>query len=228
MGLTLHYTLESDVRTLAQARQLMLALRETALTMNMLYVGPVRAYPKPGLTPTGRRRVVPKEYRIGCTRFVQRGSRWLDVEPLAVAFFNVLPADGSESALFGLAKYPRTVRCEGRARRTGLVGWNWQNFCKTQYASNPKYGGVENFLHAHLSLVALLDRAVELGIRADVSDEGKYWEHRDRDRLAAEVGGWNRMIAAVGGKLKDAGAGEVEAEIFKFPNFEHLEAQGNE
>jgi hypothetical protein len=111
---------------------------------------------------------------------------------------------------------------------TKLRGWSYQGFCKTQYASNPQLGGVENFLHAHLSLVALLDHAAELGMRVKVTDEGKYWDDRNRERLAAEVDAWNKMIASFGGQLKDAHGGEVIAPIFQFPNFEHLEAKGSE
>ena len=108
--------------------------------------------------------------------------------------------------------------------RTGLGDWSWGSFCKTQYASNPAYGGVENFLRCHLAVVKLLDHAAHLGILKEVKDEGDFWQKRDIMALAQEVGEWNTMIAGWAGRLKDAFGEAVESEIAKFPNFEHLEA----
>ena len=115
---------------------------------------------------------------------------------------------------------------EPRRIRTGLSGWCWSSFCKTQYASNPDCGGVENFLRCHLSVVRLLDHAKSLGVLADVSDESDYWEHRDIKALVEEVGEWNTMIAGLAGQLRDLIGDNVQSEIAKFPNFEHLEADG--
>ena len=109
-----------------------------------------------------------------------------------------------------------------------MEGWRWGSFCKTQYASNPECGGVENFLRCHLLVVRMLDHAKELGILADVSDEGDYWSKRDLPALAKEVGEWNEMIAAGAGKLKDWFGAEVQTTITRFPNFERLEAQGRQ
>ena len=106
-------------------------------------------------------------------------------------------------------------------------GWLWTSFCKTQYASNPKLGGVENFLRCHLSLIRLLDHARELGMLKHVSDEGGYWEKRDVQALVQEVGEWNEAIAGFAGQLKDQLTGQgMEAAITRFSDFEHLEAKG--
>jgi len=113
-----------------------------------------------------------------------------------------------------------------RRVRTGLTGWCWSSFCKTQYASNPECGGVQNFLRCHLSVIALLDFAKSLGLVEHVSDEGNYWEARDAEALAKEVGSWNEMIAGFAGQLKDALGAGVVSEIANFPNFEPLEARG--
>jgi hypothetical protein len=111
--------------------------------------------------------------------------------------------------------------------RTGLSGWSWNSFCKTQYASNRDCGGVENFLRCHLAVIKILDHAKSLGILDDVSDEGDFWQDRDVRALAQQVGQWNEMIAAFAGELKDMlGSDQVDAEITKFPKFEHLEAAG--
>ena len=51
-------------------------------------------------------------------------------------------------------------------------------------------------------------------------------EHRDRDRLSAEIDRWNGVVAAVVGGIGDALGTRGEAPIREFPNFEHLEADG--
>jgi hypothetical protein len=160
----------------------------------------------------------------------------IDVSPTRLIAFTVMPAEGSEPANFGLCCYPATVQDhEGRKLRTHLSGWSWRSFCKTQYASNPELGGVENFLKCHLLLIRLLDHANELGLLGEVSDESNYWENRDAEALAKTVGEWNTMIAGFVGRMKDQLGGrldggpvgrEVQSEITKFPDFEHLEAKG--
>ena len=63
-----------------------------------------------------------------------------------------------------------------------MAGWRWGSFCKTQYASNPACGGVENFLRCHLVVVRLLDFLRATGLVAvEAHDEGGYWEHRGYD-----------------------------------------------
>ena len=89
-----------------------------------------------------------------------------------------------------------------------------------------------NFLKCHLGLVALLDKAKEMGILGAVKDEGKYWDNRDVAALVKEVGMWNKMIAGFYGQLRDAveaGGGDpriLASEIAKFRDFERLEAEG--
>jgi hypothetical protein len=88
---------------------------------------------------------------------------------------------------------------------------------------------VPNFLRCHLTVIAMLDRAKQLGCLEEVSDEGGFWKRRDLPALVREIGSWNEMIAAFGGKLKDlvgSGSRELESAIAQFPNFEQLEAAG--
>jgi len=82
---------------------------------------------------------------------------------------------------------------------------------------------VENFIRCHLLVVAMLDKAKALGCLGDVNDEGKFWENRDVKALVNEVGSWNQMIAAFGGKLKDLLGDGVEMPIADYSNFEQLE-----
>lgn len=112
---------------------------------------------------------------------------------------------------------------------TGEVSWN--GFCKTQYASNPNFGGVENFLRAHLSIVEILDYMDSLGFQVEVDDEGDYWDNRDIEALVKEIDEWNAMIAGFVGALNDVAkdqGGECEAPITQFPDFEHLEAKSQD
>jgi hypothetical protein len=85
-----------------------------------------------------------------------------------------------------------------------------------------------NFLQCHLTVIAMLDRAKELGCLAKVSDESDFWEKRDLEALAREIGSWNQMMAAFAGCLKDMAGdrGEIQTPISLFPDFERLEAAG--
>jgi len=145
---------------------------------------------------------------------------------------------------------------ETRKVKTRLGGWRWGSFCKTQYASDPRCGGVANFLRCHISVVTLLDRIAKLPtIKVEFDDEGKYgpsnysddyqeaykagreptytWHEGQYDvqALAEEVGDWNEMIAAFVGGMSDAAKAsgmESVSPIQGFPNFEHLEFRGSQ
>jgi hypothetical protein len=146
------------------------------------------------------------------------------VVPTHVIAFSAWPGEGCEVANFGLALYPEAV--ENGALATGLSGWSWHSFCKTQYASNPDDGGIANFVRCHATVVRLLDRAKALGILEAVKDESHYWDNRDVKALVETVGKWNRHIAGFVGQYKDLIGGEFAAPITDYPNFEHLEAEG--
>lgn len=209
MGLTLHYELRSGVRTAAQALRLIERLREAACDLPFEEVGPITEWK----AESGEREDFPGGM-WHATQFVQRGESWSEIYPARLVAFRIEPAAGSESAEFGLARYPRRA------------GWSWKSFCKTQYASAPQHGGVANFVRCHVGLVKLLDVAAKLGVQVKVVDESEYWKNRDGEALVREISRWNELIAGVGGALKDAqGSGQVTGPIFEFPNFEHLEAR---
>jgi hypothetical protein len=97
----------------------------------------------------------------------------------------------------------------------------WGSFCKTQYANE---NGTSNFLRAHLSVCAILEKAGQLGFKVDVSDEGDFWTKRDVKALVETVGEWDAMIAGMFGVLKDAAPeGMVDSAIAGRPDFEQLE-----
>jgi len=143
----------------------------------------------------------------------------------AVAF-SAWPGEGCEVANFGLAIYPETTETETGRQATGLSGWSWESFCKTQYASNPDAGGVANFVRCHLAVIRLLDHAKAMGILEAVQDESHFWENRDVKGLVETVGQWNAQIAGQVGQLYDGLGSTISAPIAEYPNFEHLEAKG--
>jgi hypothetical protein len=211
-----------------EARRLVEALRQRALDLPFAGVGDLLEFR--GEACRVERHDDPAVRRImsggPAAVFPENGHPYY-VHPVHVIGFLIDPAFGCESAPVGLARYPAEAeRRDGGRLPERLDGWAWHSFCKTEYASDPSHGGIENFLRCHLSLVGLLDHAAKLGVLSRVNDEGGFFEHRDAGRLAAEVAELNRGIAAFAGRLKDILGDDFAAEITKYPNFERLEAEG--
>jgi len=151
---------------------------------------------------------------------------YIDVPPTRILAFETWPGEGCEAANFGLCQYPATIEHRGKRIRTKMDGWRWSSFCKTQYASDPACGGIENFLRCHLLVVALLDQAKAIGCLDSVGDESHFWNNRDVKALVPEIESWNGMIAAFAGQLKDRLGDGVESPITNYSNFEQLELAG--
>jgi hypothetical protein len=228
MGLTIHYELQSVSRTPAKARQLVEQLRQKALDLPFKEVDKIVEVSGDSADFDKLDRDDPNRWLlIQAGQYLVRDNRHYRITPAQVIAFSTLPGEGSEEANFGLALYPKAIEIDGKRVRTNLGNWSWSSFCKTQYASNPEVGGVENFLRSHLAVVKLLDAAAEIGVLKEVRDEGDYWEKRDIKALVAEVGDWNQMIAGWAGRLKDSFGDGLVSEIAKYPNFEHLEAKAD-
>jgi hypothetical protein len=140
---------------------------------------------------------------ISCARYVQPdpAQRWsyVAVPPLELHVFRVQPGPRCETALFFLARYPSTHEANGRTIRMPRSTTRSSSYCcKTQYASNH---GVDAFLRCHLGLVALLDRARELGLRVGVRDDGGFARTRSVPRLLAALNRWNELVAGLGAAL---------------------------
>ena len=244
MGLTIHYQLATDTGEEAHARNLIDQLRQAALDLPFQHIGEIVEFQGDQCDHKHRANddpfrwlliqagtfislpVTPAEQRRGVRRD-------LDVRPSHIIAFETEPGDGCEPANFGLCRFPSHVsHPELGMVETNLSGWSWRSFCKTHYASDPRCGGLPNFVRCHLGVVALLDEAQRLGILGNVSDEGEFWKTRSLERLTKEIGDQSAMLAGFLGVLKDAmgqapcGAGTVEAPIAGYPNFEHLEAEG--
>jgi hypothetical protein len=232
VGLTIHYQLHSDTRSPQQARRLVEQLRAKAMDLPFEEVGEVVDLTGDGCDFHNYDREHPLRWLV-----IQAGQRviredvYYAVTPKHIIAFSTYPGEGCEPANFGLCRYPGKIRIEdpraGQARSllTGLKGWSWGSFCRTQYASQL---GVEHFLRCHLLVIKMLDHARQLGILGHVKDEGEFWEKRDVKALAQEVGLWNEMIAGVAGRLKDQFGDNFIAPIADYPDFEHLEAKGQQ
>lgn len=59
------------------------------------------------------------------------------------------PAEGSDSAIFGLGRYASDQTAD-----SPLQKWSFGGFCKILYSSEPIYGGVENFIKARLGVTS--------------------------------------------------------------------------
>jgi hypothetical protein len=234
--LTIHYRLHSDTRNAKQARLLIEELRKRALDLPFAKVSEMTELKGGSCNYEyyvgGNTNAALRWLAIQAAPLVEREGTYYRVKPKHIIAFTAYPGEECEPANFGLCLYPATIFVPDPKTRlncrlpTKLKGWCWGSFCKTEYASSPAAGGVQNFLRCHLLVIRMLDHAKELGILASVSDEGDFWEKRDVEALAREVGEWNQGMAALVGQLKDLFGGNVDAPIAKFPNFEHLEAKG--
>lgn len=229
MGLTIHYTLSVKenlsagvVRELAQrtahyARKigcaavgepfraeqggncapLQFAIRPTKANLRCKMSGPLEF----GLNDLFRRAGLSPLFHTGFGPATQ-SEIWAAAMPVRGWLVNVLPGKGCEAATFGLCQYPRRISIRGQSVSTGFKGgWQFRSFCKAQYAGEH---GWENFLKCHRRVISLLDFWRGLGVRVKVNDDGGYWKTRSVEKLRAELGGYDRRVAALGGMLKDA------------------------
>ena len=231
MGLTIHYYLKARGND-AAARKLITALHQAAQDLPFQELGDIIDLSGDACDFQARELGDPLRWLLcqaeGSVELT--ANRSMRVKPTRVICFTAWPGEGCEESNIGLCRYPRSIsHAEFGIVKTRLSGWRWRSFCKTQYASNPDCGGVPHFLRCHLAVTALLDQAQKLGVLDEVHDEGHFWETRDVPALVNEIGSWNEMIAAFGGKLKDllGDSGLAwQSAISEFPNFEHLAAAG--
>lgn len=233
MGLTINYVLSIHRNDAREARRLIAALRQEALGLPFQSVSEIRHFVGPA---ADHRKTAAEAWRWflvqaqGRVRDPQQPDYSYSVPPLEVFGFKAWPGHGCEEVNLGLCLYPETlIRSDDTSFPVDLDGWRWASSVKTQYANDRRYGGLANFLACHLSVIALLDAAAQLGLVREVSDGGGYWEKRDVAALARTVGDWDAFIAAIGGALKDSakrGGASLLAPILERPDFERLEAAG--
>jgi hypothetical protein len=234
MGLTIHYKLKAK-GTAATAKKLVETLHQQAHDLPLKEVGNIVDlvgeecdFEKREKNDPLRWLLIQSHGTVSLSHLpgeTEHSSHY--VSPKRVIAFTTWPGEGCEESNFGLCQFPATITTERHGKiKSRLDGWHWGSFVKTQYSSDPNCGGVQNFLRCHLSVIAMLDRAKQLGCLESISDEGGFWEQRNLEALVKEIGSWNVMIAAFGGKLKDLLGGGIEMPIANYPNFEHLELAG--
>ena len=236
MGLTIHWSFQGP-KTKPEARAIIAKMRQRAMDLPFDSVSELIHLKGPNAQfERGR-----KDDEFGWLKIMASQTIWNAEQTLGwdcpaqeIIGFQIDVAPGSEPMELYLASYPKTIQVEDertgapRRMRTNLSTWSGRGFCKTQYASDPDCGGVPNFLRAHLSVCRMLDCAKELGILASVSDEGDFFENRDIPALVSTVGDWNAFIAAGAGVFDEFFGGNCVAPIKDFPDFEHLEAKGQD
>jgi hypothetical protein len=218
MGLTIFYRFSYTTSTVETAQETLLALQKKAQELDFIEIGELvvlqgkdceldmNTFDDPHI-----------ELKIHAAKLLgidAKGTFSYDY-PICLLGFAALPGQGCAPTDFGLALYDKK--------------WFWFSYCKTQYASNPEYGGLENFIACHLKMIHLLDAAKALGIQCQVEDNGQYWQTRDLEQLVENITEGNLLTAAVMGTLKDiasAQGAKLVAPITKYPNFEYLEGEG--
>jgi len=242
MGLTIHYTLSLPSKTpISLIREKLSALRQRCLDLPFEHVSDLLEFSGKYCNYDGTDDPSVRWFLIQAGEHVyydfeargnpqalkqpDNGSYAIKAIPSRIFGFTAQPGFGCEPANIGLRLMPKTVEVpksdgsKGKLKVSG--GWRWSSFCKTQYA-----GDAQTVLRCHLSVVAMLDAARELGFGVEANDEGGLYERRDVDAFLKELGHQNEMVAAFAGVLKDSAGKGVEAPIFSNPEFERLEFKG--
>lgn len=228
MGLTIHYELIGDQLTKEAVPLLLQEAQQFAVLLQgkgaLAEVSEVRHFTSRQLRAIKAQR--DPEWLWAVT---QAGGWWvindrfLMFDPVEAYIFRTWPGEGCEEANFGLCRFPASTTEAGEKIKTGLRGWHWKSFCKTQYANEK---GIKHFLRCHLAVVTMLD-FLQSKIKLDVTDEGGFWKKRDVEALVKEIGEWDAFIAGFAGVMLDTfGEGSVNAPILNRPDFEYLEMKG--
>ena len=223
MSLAISYSLNLNHATVSQAREMIISLHKLASNLPFIQIGeivelegneclfqeaedPHLAFKVCALTPEELvNNLLNNVAETSCCHLIG---------------FNTLPGQGCNQTSFGLA----THQSSGQKK-----DWFWKTSCKTQYANNPEYGGIENFLKCHLLMIKMLESATQLDMLVEVTDPSGYWQERDPEKLIKSINEETFMLAAIMGTLKDSLTEKdykVLSPIFEFPNFEYLEAKG--
>ena len=156
MGLTIHYSFEARGSD-ARARTLIHALHQTAQDLPFKEVGQVVELSGERCDFNHRAQDDPIRWLlVQATESVEvkpegrtrnpGSATWYNVHPSRLIAFETWPGEGCEASNFGLCQYPTVIETDRGPLNTRLSGWHWSSFCKTEYASNPRCGGMPNFL----------------------------------------------------------------------------------
>src|SRR5436190_10462092 len=151
MGLTIDYQFSTQVTEVAAIRRLVGSMREFARQLPFEEVGQVVELKGPETHFERGKNDRDAWFKIKSGAMIKWGKALYPVPALHIIGFQTWPGSGCESANFCLALYPAAIEettASGKARKipTKLQGWCYGSTSKTQYAANPKNGGVEHFL----------------------------------------------------------------------------------
>jgi len=229
MGLTIHYGLSThENRTASEVEDILSKLCEEAHQMRreglLTFVSNLRHFDSAEIQAEQGNHGSKWLWAV-----IQSGlqviyqSKFITVDAIEGYLFRTWFGSGCEEANFGLMRYPAMidVSVEGSDTKehiaTGRTTWHWHSFCKTTYAVQP--------VQAHLSVVALLDKAKELGLDIEVNDEGGYWEHRDVVTLARKFTSDATMLSAFAAILSKEYS-DVQAPIMERGDYPDLAEKG--
>jgi len=229
MGLTISYDLKTGLKRPRDVRRLVEAMRQHALDLPFKKVDEVKEFK--GAATRGDDRDDPDRIlKIHSTALLIDGTNLCPVSPKHILLFSTWPGEGCDPAIFGFCLYPAYARLpSGKKQATERTGWCWHSFSKTQYASERRCGGIENFVSCHLCVIKMLDFIKASGLATvTVDDGGGYWEKRSLEALVNEIGKWNEFVAGAISIARSltGGKGKFEAPITEYQDFEHLEAKG--
>lgn len=227
MGVTIHYAMRTDLTYRREIRRMVDGVRKCALDLPFLRVGEIKEFAEGDPPPTN-----PEDewLRLQADAHIEVEGRYYIVPAKHTVAFTIWPGYGCEVANFGFSRFPGYLHPRGQRRiSTGIKGWNWSSYCETQYASNPQFGGVRNFLRCHLSLVRVLDFLQKLRLcHVEVRDDSGYWKQRNVAALAQNIGDWNSFVDGITNELRNTADGsgfDIETAIIRFPNYQRLEAR---
>src|SRR5262245_39353021 len=138
MGLTIHYSLTTKLTDTSSIRALVETLRSHAQDLPLQEVDELIELEGEDCLLDRKRQDDPhKWFKIQAGKYLESGKRHYHVDPEHTIGFSTWPGEGCEPANFGFCRYPRSipipVECSRRrCERTGLNGWSWGSFCKTQ------------------------------------------------------------------------------------------------
>jgi len=224
MGLTIHYKLQAKGRA-QDAKEMIEKMRQKALDWSFEEVSEVAHFV--GDECDYQKRDRDDEWfwaLIQAQTSVSLGPlRSAHAMPVEAVILRTWPGEGCEEANFGLCRYPKYLTFGEQSYKVPANGWSWHSFCKTQYANEK---GPMNFVKCHTLVVAMLDYAKELGILAEVHDEGDFWEKRDLEALVDEVSRWDVFISGMSALLNEIAPGQIEAPIMNRPDYEAMAILG--
>ena len=110
MGLTIHYALQADTRSVPKARRLVEQLRQRAFDLPLQTVGDLVEIGETDCDFTTCEQDDPNRWLlIQAGQYIEHDDTHYTVMPKHVIAFSAWPGEGCEEANFGLCLYPGTI-----------------------------------------------------------------------------------------------------------------------